>query len=203
MKWEMGSRKWEVFWCVALLLMVGTSAAGQRDTAFILQKIETKTFSLKNNDKIFNLPDQLYYYSMADPMLPLDIVIVSSPPIPVTFNTPAPVMKLYPKDLRREDNLSIAPALNRIPGVFMQSGTLSTNRISIRGIGSRSLFTTAKIRAYLDEIPITNGVGETSLEDIDLSLLSEVEIYKGPTASVYGAGLGGLIRLKSLNNDPD
>ena len=112
-------------------------------------------------------------------------------------------MKLHPEDLRREDNLSIAPALNRIPGVFMQSGTLSTNRISIRGIGSRSLFTTAKIRAYLDEIPITNGVGETSLEDIDLSLLSEVEIYKGPTASVYGAGLGGLIHLKSLNNDPD
>jgi len=130
-------------------------------------------------------------------------IIISAPRIPVTLNTPAPVMKLYPADLQREDNLSIAPALNRIPGVFMQSGTLSTNRISIRGIGSRSLFTTAKIRAYLDEIPITNGVGETSLEDIDLSLLSEVEIFKGPTASVYGAGLGGLIHLKSLNNDPN
>ncbi len=130
-------------------------------------------------------------------------LIVAAPRIPITLNTPAPVMKLHPEDLQREDNLSIAPALNRIPGVFMQSGTFSTNRISIRGIGSRSLFTTAKIRAYLDEIPITNGVGETSLEDIDLSLLSEVEIYKGPTASVYGAGLGGLIHLKSLNNDPD
>jgi len=79
----------------------------------------------------------------------------------------------------------------------MQSGTLSTNRISIRGIGSRSLFTTAKIRAYLDEIPLTSGVGETSLEDIDLSILQEVEIFKGPTASVYGAGLGGLIHMKS------
>lgn len=130
-------------------------------------------------------------------------LIITAPRIPVTLNTPAPVMKLYPADLQREDNLSIAPALNRIPGVFMQSGTFSTNRISIRGIGSRSLFTTAKIRAYLDEIPITNGVGETSLEDIDLSLLSEVEIFKGPTASVYGAGLGGLIHLKSLNNDPN
>ncbi len=130
-----------------------------------------------------------------------EIPLISAPRIPVTLNTPAPVMKLHPEDLQREDNLSIAPALNRIPGVFMQSGTFSTNRISIRGIGSRSLFTTAKIRAYLDEIPITNGVGETSLEDIDLSLLSGIEIFKGPTASVYGAGLGGLIHLKSLNNE--
>ncbi|MDX1941966.1 MAG: TonB-dependent receptor [Saprospiraceae bacterium] len=125
--------------------------------------------------------------------------VIYAPRIPVTLNTPAPVMKMYPEDLQRDDNLMIAPALNRIPGVYMQNGTLSTNRISIRGIGSRSLFSTAKIRTYLDEIPVTNGVGETSLEDIDLSLLSEVEIYKGPTASVYGAGLGGLIHLKSLN----
>ncbi len=126
----------------------------------------------------------------------LDVI---APRIPVTLNTPAPVMKLHPEDLQRDDNLTIAPALNRIPGVYMQSGTLSTNRISIRGIGSRSPFGTAKIRAYLDEIPLTSGVGETSLEDIDLSLLQEVEIFKGPTASVYGAGLGGLIHLKSLN----
>ncbi len=123
--------------------------------------------------------------------------IVTAPRIPVTLNTPAPVMKMYPEDLQRDDNLTITPALNRIPGVYMQSGTLSTNRISIRGIGSRSPFGTAKIRAYLDEIPLTSGVGETSLEDIDLSLLQEVEIFKGPTASVYGAGLGGLIHLKS------
>ncbi|HMO40970.1 MAG TPA: TonB-dependent receptor [Saprospiraceae bacterium] len=130
-------------------------------------------------------------------------VLVAATRIPVTLNVPAPVMKLYSTDLQREDNLSIAPALNRIPGVFMQSGTLSTNRISIRGVGSRSLFTTAKIRAYLDEIPLTNGVGETALEDIDLSLLSEVEIFKGPTASEYGAGLGGLIHLKSMNYASD
>lgn len=128
-----------------------------------------------------------------------DHILVAAPRIPVTLNTPAPVMKLHLEDLQRDDNLTITPALNRIPGVYMQSGTLSTNRISIRGIGSRSPFGTAKIRAYLDEIPLTSGVGETSLEDIDLSLLQEVEIFKGPTASVYGAGLGGLIHLKSLN----
>lgn len=162
-------------------------------TGFFSYEIELDTIDL-SKFLIVELIDKIEVWQKS-------LVIISAPRIPVTLNTPAPVMKLHPEDLQREDNLSIAPALNRIPGVFMQSGTFSTNRISIRGIGSRSLFTTAKIRAYLDEIPLTSGVGETSLEDIDLSLLQEVEIFKGPTASVYGAGLGGLIHLKSLNNE--
>ena len=91
--------------------------------------------------------------------------------------------------------VNIAPALNRIPGVFMQSGALNTNRISIRGIGSRTPYGTNKIRAYLDDIPLTSGDGTTTLEDIDMAQLGRVEIIKGPTSSIYGAGLGGLIHL--------
>lgn len=195
------------FWCLALLLMLaGTSLVGQQKDIMELEKIETKIYYPKRGHELNSLIK--IRYGRLDPFRYkflsinlIDTITISAPRIPVSLNTPAPVMKLHPEDLRREDNLSIAPALNRIPGVFMQSGTFSTNRISIRGIGSRSLFTTAKIRAYLDEIPLTSGVGETSLEDIDLSLLQEVEIFKGPTASVYGAGLGGLIHLKSLNNE--
>ncbi|PHN03623.1 TonB-dependent receptor family protein [Flavilitoribacter nigricans] len=117
--------------------------------------------------------------------------------IPVEANTPAPIMTLHPEDLLRDDRTSIRPALNRVPGVLMHSGALNTNRITIRGIGNRSPFSTAKIRAYFNDIPLTNGVGETTLEDIDLSLVDEVSIWKGPTASTYGAGLGGMIHLKS------
>lgn len=117
--------------------------------------------------------------------------------IPVEANSPSPIMTLHPEDLLRDDRTSIRPALNRVPGVLMHSGALNTNRITIRGIGNRSPFSTAKIRAYFNDIPITNGVGETTLEDIDLSLVDEVSIWKGPTASTYGAGLGGMIHLKS------
>lgn len=117
--------------------------------------------------------------------------------IPVEAYAPSPVMTLHPEDLLRDDRTSIRPALNRVPGVLMHSGALNTNRITIRGIGNRSPFSTAKIRAYFNDIPLTNGVGETTLEDIDLSLVDEVSIWKGPTASTYGAGLGGMIHLKS------
>lgn len=132
------------------------------------------------------------------------IVTVRAAPIPVELRVPAPLMNIPAEHLQRDDETSIQPALNRVTGLLMHSGSLNTNRITIRGIGNRSPFGTAKIRAYLDEIPLTSGVGETTIEDIDLSLLEEVQVWKGPTASVYGAGLGGMIHLKTkaLQNEP-
>ena len=85
--------------------------------------------------------------------------------------------------------------LNRTSGVFMQSGALNTNRLTIRGIGSRNLFGTSKIRAYFKDIPLTNGSGETNIEDFELNSISQISISKGATSSVYGAGLGGTILL--------
>ena len=99
------------------------------------------------------------------------------------------------KELYRENDVSVVPSLNRIPGVYMQSGALNTNRLTIRGIGARSPFSTTKIRAYLEDIPLTTGEGETTIEDIDLEILERVEVIKGPTSSIYGAGLGGTLQL--------
>ncbi len=112
---------------------------------------------------------------------------------------PLPHTILKSQALLRDDGVQLAPALNRVPGVYMQTGTLSTNRVVIRGIGSRSTFSTNKLRAYLDDIPLTDGTGETAIEDIDLSLLKEVRVYKGPSASLYGAGLGGVVVLRTDN----
>jgi len=123
------------------------------------------------------------------------ITIVDYAPIRVIM--PMPFMNLDSRKLQRDNDVSIAPALNRGAGVYMHSGALNTNRITIRGIGNRSPFSTTKIRAYLDDIPLTTGDGETTIEDIDLSLLDQVEVWKGPTASIYGAGLGGMIHLKT------
>ena len=100
------------------------------------------------------------------------------------------------------DGISTQTVLNQVPGVYMHSGTLSTNRITIRGVGNRSPFATSKIRAYFNDIPLTSGIGETSLEDIDLGLIDEIEIWKGPTASRYGAGLGGLIHYQTSSRTP-
>lgn len=99
------------------------------------------------------------------------------------------------KEIKSNSSINFTPILNTVPGVFMQSGTLNTNKITIRGIGSRNLFGTSKIRAYYQEIPLTNGSGESTIEDLEINALGRVEILKGPSSSRFGAGLGGSIHL--------
>mgnify|MGYP000509160074 CR=1 FL=1 len=74
--------------------------------------------------------------------------------------------------------ISMVQAMNQIPGVYVFSGALNTNRITIRGIGSRTLFGTNKLRMYYSDIPITDGSGFSSIEAFDLENLSQIEVVK-------------------------
>lgn len=102
------------------------------------------------------------------------------------------------EQLESQDQLSITRHLNSLPGIFMHSGTFNTNRIVIRGIGSRTPYSSNRIRAYLNDIPLTNGDGVSTLEDIDVGRLGRVEVLKGPNSALYGSGLGGTIKLNTL-----
>ncbi|MFT7233258.1 MAG: iron complex outermembrane receptor protein [Cyclobacteriaceae bacterium] len=117
------------------------------------------------------------------------------------INMSASIALINPQQLQRDQPFSLTNAFNRVPGVFMHSGTLNTNRITIRGMGSRSLFATDKIKAYYDQIPLTDGSGNSTLEDLDQSLISQIEIIKGPNSSMFGAGLGGVIQIRSAQPD--
>tara|TARA_R110002051_G_scaffold325871_1_gene432743 strand:- start:38130 stop:40211 length:2082 start_codon:yes stop_codon:yes gene_type:complete len=88
-------------------------------------------------------------------------------------------------------------AINQIPGVYVLSGALNTNRITVRGIGARTLFGTDKLRLYYNDIPITNGSGFSSIEAFDLESLHQIEVVKGPKATSFGSNLGGAILLQS------
>ncbi|TPV33765.1 TonB-dependent receptor [Paucihalobacter ruber] len=118
-------------------------------------------------------------------------------------NTAISVSQLSAADLQKNDGVIITSALNSIPGVYMQQGNLNTNRITIRGIGARSQFSTNRITTYFEDIPLTNAEGESVIEDIDVENLGGIEVLKGPNNSIYGSGLGGVILLKSkpiINN---
>ncbi|MDA0193877.1 MAG: TonB-dependent receptor [Bacteroidetes bacterium] len=117
------------------------------------------------------------------------------------IDVPGPISIISKKDLARDQDIIFTNALNRVPGVYMHSGALNTNRITIRGIGSRSPFSTNRVKGYLNEIPLTTGDGETTMEDIDLSIIDRVEIIKGPSSSEFGAALGGTINLKIQRSD--
>ena len=109
------------------------------------------------------------------------------------FNTPAPVNLIQKIQLETGSAFTPVEALNQVPGVLMHHGTLNTNRLTIRGIGSRTPYASNKIKAYFGEIPLSTGDGETTLEELENSSIQRVELIKGPSSSLYGAGLAGVI----------
>ena len=132
----------------------------------------------------------------------LDEVLISSFHINDSLqNAPASIGILSKKDLQANNSTDISIAMNRIAGVYMQSANITTNRISIRGIGARTPYGTNKIRAFYGNIPLTSGNSETTIEDIDLENINQVEIIKGPLSSIYGAGLGGAILISPKTSE--
>lgn len=128
----------------------------------------------------------------------LSVVVLDASPIKnLLQNAASSVSVISTADINKTDGIILTPVLNKIPGVFMQQGSLNTNRISIRGIGARSQYGTNRVKAYFNAIPLTSGEGETVLEDIDLASIEKIEISKGPNSTSFGSGLGGVIHLFS------
>ena len=99
--------------------------------------------------------------------------------------------------LAQQNPLDFASALNQVPGLFLLSGALNTNRITIRGVGSRTGYGTNKLRMYYNDIPVTDGSGFSTFEAFDLEDLGSIRVIKGPKSGAYGAALGGAILLRS------
>lgn len=108
---------------------------------------------------------------------------------------------LRQNDLNRDEQVNLANSMNQVPGVYYQNATYNTGRLTIRGIGSRAPYATTKVKAYFNEIPLTTAEGVTILHDIEPSVLSRAQVIKGPTSSLYGAGLGGTVLLEPAQGD--
>lgn len=96
---------------------------------------------------------------------------------------------------------NMASVINTVPGITMQTGTFATNRIVIRGMGSRTPYNTNRIRAYLNDIPITSSEGISTPEEINLQDIGRIEVLKGPSSAFYGSGLGGSLNMYTPEND--
>jgi iron complex outermembrane receptor protein len=126
-----------------------------------------------------------------------EIILKASPIQNVLQNAASAVSVISSADIQKTDGIILTPVLNKIPGVFMQQGTLNTNRISIRGIGARAQYGTTRVKGYFNSIPLSSGEGETVIEDIDVASIEKIEIIKGPNSTSFGSGLGGVIHLFS------
>src|SRR5690606_23191349 len=89
------------------------------------------------------------------------------------------------------------PAVNLVPGVRMEERSPGSYRFSIRGSSLRSPFGVRNVKANWNGLPFTDGGGNTYLNLLDFSAIGSMEIIKGPGASLYGAGTGGVLLMKS------
>ncbi len=114
------------------------------------------------------------------------------------MQTPAAIGNITQQELNRTSDASILPAVNTLPGIRMEERSPSSYRFGIRGTAAQSPFGIRNIKAYYNDIPITDAGGNTYLSQLGYYNINSLEIIKGPGSSLYGAGTGGVLLINSI-----
>lgn len=143
-----------------------------------------------------------------NPSVPPDSVVYRLKPVVVTATRSERLITRVPyalglvgqRDLQRaEIGLSLDEGLRSLPGVMVNNryNLSQGDRITIRGVGSRTPFGVRGIKIILDRVPLTMPDGQSQLNNLDLGSAGRVEVVRGPSSSLYGNAAGGLINIQS------
>ncbi|MEO5943165.1 MAG: TonB-dependent receptor [Ferruginibacter sp.] len=121
---------------------------------------------------------------------------------------PSSITKLGTPELKRGLGLYLDDAINaNVPGVTLQRRAVSSGQqFNIRGYGGgsggtgriSSNFDGQGYKVYLNGIPVTDAEGITLLDDIDFGSIGDVEVTKGPSGTLYGLAIAGVVNLKTV-----
>src|SRR5215213_3067966 len=103
-------------------------------------------------------------------------------------------------DADRNNKTSLVQGFNTVPGVRMEERSPGSYRINIRGSSLRSPFGVRNVKVYWNDIPLTDPGGNTYLNQLAFNGFSTIEVFKGPAASLYGAGTGGVVLVHTLDS---
>ena len=117
------------------------------------------------------------------------------------MQVPASIAVINKTQLSHFNNTNILPALNTNPGIRMEERSPGSYRLNIRGSSLRSPFGVRNVKTYYDDIPYTDPGGNTYLNQLAFYNIQSVEVIKGPGSSLYGAGTGGVLLLKTIRAD--
>lgn len=144
--------------------------------------------------------------SVADPVLEEIVVTASKRGEMSVQDLPFSVQALSGNQLSELGATGIEDIAALVPGFTAYNAGSNQKKLRIRGISSSSESEPQEtVGVYLDNIPIT-GAGGTNNEngatpDINLFDLNRVEVIKGPSGTIYGAGsMGGTVRY--IVNEP-
>lgn len=133
----------------------------------------------------------------ADSLLPEAVITAYGVQTP-DRTVPAAVSTLKAQDFQRTGEATPVLAFQQLPGVRLEERSPGSYRVSIRGSSLRSPFGVRNVKIYLNNIPVTEANGTTQLNLLDVALYQQAEVIRGPAASYYGAGTGGVINIGSM-----
>ena len=113
------------------------------------------------------------------------------------MQVPASIAVINKAQLLHFNNTNILPALNSNPGIRMEERSPGSYRLNIRGSSLRSPFGVRNVKTYYNDIPYTDPGGNTYLNQLSFYNIQSAEVVKGPGSSLYGAGTGGVLLLKT------
>ncbi|MEJ8803671.1 TonB-dependent receptor domain-containing protein [Pontibacter sp. H249] len=183
-----------------------TSTANGQFSLSVSENTQQLIFSLIGyNTQRINLP-----YSGAELLISLqpdaaklqEVVITGYESNRPLLETAGAISILDRASIERFDESSVVRAVNTVPGIRMEERAPASYRISIRGSSLRSPYGIRNVKVYYNGIPFTEANGTTALNLIDAANIGSIEILKGPTASIYGAGTGGTILLEPRKAAP-
>ncbi len=100
-----------------------------------------------------------------------------------------------------QPQLALNEGLNFVPGLFALNpdNFAQDLRISIRGFGARAAFGIRGIRIMVDGLPETTPDGQSQVDNLDLGILQQIEVIRGPASGLYGNASGGVLNVKTEN----
>lgn len=119
------------------------------------------------------------------------------------LNTPASIVLIGKQTLNANSAFSLLPALNTASGVRMEERSPGSYRLSIRGSLLRSPFGIRNVKVYYDDFILTDAGGNTYMNLLDIHAVNGIELIKGPSGSLYGAGTGGAVLLNGFGKSKD
>ncbi|MBC9797144.1 TonB-dependent receptor, partial [Sinomicrobium weinanense] len=134
-----------------------------------------------------------------------EIVVSGNREIQQRKEVPAAISTLNTGEIDRLKGFGLEQVLNTVPGVFMQSSSVSSNEQHQMSL--RSPNTTKGLFLYLEDgIPIrpTAVFNHNALLEMNTTALERIEVLKGPASSIYGSeAIGGSFNFLTKNPTRD
>jgi len=105
------------------------------------------------------------------------------------------VQAISAEDIGGLPDKSIADSLSRLPGVSVTRSSGQAGTIQVRGMGEGFVFSTINGREQVSP----NGTRAMEFSQFPSELISSVEVYMSPKASLIEGGVAGTVELKTAN----